>query len=50
MAKRKWSGTAKRSVKRYNAYRRSFEKRTDKMISQGLTPYDAIPISYREYK
>lgn len=50
MAKRKWSGTAKRSVKRYNAYRRSFEKRTDKMISQGLTPYDAIPLSYREYK
>ena len=50
MAKRKWSGTAKRSVKRYNAYRRSFSKRTDKMISQGLTPYDAIPLSYREYK
>lgn len=50
MAKRKWSGTAKRSVKRYNAYRKSFRKRTDKMISQGLTPYDAIPLTYREYK
>ena len=50
MARRKWSGRAKRSVKRYNAYRRSFQRRTDKMISQGLTPYDAIPLSYREYK
>lgn len=50
MARRKWSGKAKRSVKRYNAYRKSFQKRTDKMISQGLTPYDAIPLTYREYK
>ena len=47
---KKWSITAKRFVKRYNAYRRSFSKRTDKMISQGFTPYDAIPLSYREYK
>lgn len=50
MAKRRWSGRAKRAVKRYNAYRRSFEKRTNKMIEQGLTPYDAIPLTYREYK
>lgn len=50
MARRKWSGQAKRTIRRYNAYRRSFQKRTDKMISQGLTPYDAIPLSYREYK
>lgn len=50
MAKRKWSGAAKRAVKRYNAYRRSFAKRVDKMISQGLTPYDGIPLTYREYK
>lgn len=50
MAKRRWSGQAKRAVKRYNAYRRSFEKRTNKMIEQGLTPYDAIPLTYREYK
>ena len=51
MAKKgKWSGTARRSVKRYNAYRRSFDKRVEKMLDQGLTPYDAIPLSYREYK
>ncbi len=50
MAKRRWSGRAKRAVKRYNAYRRSFEKRTNRMIEQGLTPYDAIPLTYREYK
>ena len=49
MAKRRWSGRAKRAVKRYNAYRRSFEKRTSKMIDQGLTPYDAIPLTYREF-
>lgn len=49
MAKRRWSGRAKRAVKRYNAYRRSFEKRTNKMIEQGLTPYDAIPLTYREF-
>ena len=48
--KGKWTGAAKRSVKRYNAYRRAFQKRTDKMIGRGLTPYDAIPLSYREYK
>ena len=50
MARRRWSGQAKRTVRRYNAYRRSFLKRTDKMLSQGLTPYDAIPLTYREYK
>ncbi len=51
MAKRrKWSGTAKRFVRRYNAYRKSFNARVDKMISQGLTPYDAIPLNYRQYK
>lgn len=50
MAKKRWSGAAKRSVKRYNAYRRSFERRTNKMLDQGLTPYDAIPLTYREYK
>lgn len=51
MAKRgKWSGQAKRFVKRYNAYRRNFNKRVNKMIDSGLTPYDAIPLPYREYK
>ena len=51
MAKKgKWSGQAKRFVKRYNSYRRNFEKRVDKMLDAGLTPYDAIPLSYREYK
>lgn len=50
MAKRRWSGAAKRSVRRYNAYRRSFDKRVNKMLEQGLTPYDGIPLSYREYK
>ena len=51
MAKRrKWSGIAKRSVRRYNAYRKSFDTRVNKMLEQGLTPYDAIPLTYREYK
>lgn len=50
MARRRWSGAAKRTVRRYNSYRRSFDKRTSRMIEQGLTPYDAIPLSYREYK
>ena len=50
MARRKWSGQAKRSVRRYNSYLKSFEKRTSKMIEQGLTPYDGIALSYREYK
>lgn len=50
MTRRKWSGAARRSVRRYNSYLRNFTKRTDKMISRGLTPYDAIPLSYREYK
>lgn len=50
MAKRRWSGAAKRAVKRYNAYRRSFDKRVNKMIESGLSPYDGIPLSYREYK
>ncbi|MBO7713204.1 MAG: hypothetical protein J6S85_06510 [Methanobrevibacter sp.] len=48
--KRRWSGVAKRSVRRYNAYRKSFSKRVDKMLEQGLTPYDGIPLTYREYK
>ena len=50
MAKRRWSGAAKRAVKRYNAYRRSFDNRVNKMIESGLAPYDGIPLSYREYK
>lgn len=50
MAKRRWSGRAKRFVKRYNSYKRSFEARVNKMIEQGLTPYDAIPLTYREFK
>ena len=51
MAKRrKWSCIAKRSVRRYNAYRKSFDTRVNKMLEQGLTPYDAIPLTYREYK
>lgn len=48
--KRKWSGASKRSVRRYRAYRRELEARADKMIEKGLTPFDAIPLSYREYK
>ena len=36
MAKKgKWSGQAKRFVKRYNSYRRNFNKRVNKMIDQG---------------
>ena len=51
MAKKgKWTGKAKRSVKRYNAYKRAFNSRVDRMLEQGLTPYDAIPLTYREYK
>lgn len=50
MAKKKWSGTAKRAVKRYNAYRRSFQQRVSKMEAQGLTPYDQIPLTYKEYR
>lgn len=51
MAKKgKWSGIAKRTVRRYRAYRRNFDKRVNMMIDNGITPYDAIPLSYREYK
>lgn len=50
MAKRRWSGAAKRSVKRYNDYRRSFKARVAKLEKQGLTPYEETPLTYREYK
>lgn len=50
MARRRWGGAAKRSVKKYNAYKRAFIARTNKMLDQGLTPYDAIPMKYREWK
>ena len=51
MAKKgKWSGAAKRFVKRYNSYKKDFYKRTNKMIENGLTPYDGVALTYREYK
>ena len=50
MARRRWSGRAKRDVRRYNSYKSSFQKRVDRMIEEGLTPYDAIPLTYREFK
>ena len=43
--KRRWSAEAKR----YNSYKRAFERRVSDMIESGLTPYDAIPLTKREY-
>lgn len=50
MAKRRWSGKAKRNVKRYNSYLKAFKVRTNKMLKAGLTPYEDTPLTYREYK
>ena len=50
MAKRKWSGAAKRSVKRYNSYRKAFKARVARLRAQDLEPYESDPLSYREYK
>ena len=50
MAKKRWSGAAKRFVKRYNSYRRAFKARVQKLRDQDLEPYESTPLSYREYK
>ena len=48
--KRKWSGAAKRSVRRYNSYVKSFETRVKKMRDQGLSPYEDKHLTYRDWK
>ena len=48
--RRKWSGAAKRSVKRYNSYVKEFKRRSQALLNQGLTPYEDKPLSYRDYK
>lgn len=48
--KRKWSGAAKRSVKRYNSYVKQFNQRVKKLRSQGIEPYEDKALSYRDYK
>ena len=58
MARRRWSGQAKRFVKRYNAYLRAHKARVKALEKRGLEPYynestgenGAIPLTYREYK
>ena len=58
MARRRWSGQAKRFVKRYNAYLRAHNARVKSLEKRGLEPYynestgenGAIPLTYREYK
>ena len=57
MAKRRWSGKAKLSVKRYNAYKKAHQARILALWKKGLEPYynpqtgedGAIPLTYREY-
>lgn len=57
MAKRRWSGRAKLSVKRYNAYKRAHTARVKALRAKGLEPYynsttgedGSIPLTYREY-
>lgn len=57
MAKRRWSGRAKLSVKRYNAYKKAHKARVDALIKKGLSPYynastgedGSIPLTYREF-
>ena len=57
MAKRRWSGKAKLSVKRYNAYKKAHKARVDALIKKGLSPYynastgedGSIPLTYREF-
>ena len=48
--KRRWSGAAKRSVKRYNSYVKEFRRRSRLMEERGLRPYEDKPLSYRDYK
>ena len=58
MAKRRWSGKARLSVKRYNAYRRAHTARINALRAKGIEPYynaktgedGSIPLTYREYK
>ena len=45
----KWSGAAKRNIKRYNSYKKNLEKRVNKMLEEGLTPVSALPLSYRDF-
>ena len=42
MAKRKWSGQAKRYVKKYNAYVKSLEERKRLMYLRGYEPYSKV--------
>ena len=58
MAKRRrWSGKAKLSVKRYNAYKRAHEARVEALRKKGIEPYfnattgedGSVPLTYREY-
>lgn len=41
---------AARWGRRYKQYLDKFYKRSDKMISEGLTPYDGIPLKFKNYK
>lgn len=57
MAKRRWSGKAKLSVKRYNAYKKAHKARINALRKKGFEPYynpktgedGSIPLTYREY-
>lgn len=57
MAKRRWSGKAKLSVKRYNAYKKAHKARVKALRQKGLEPYynastgedGSIPLTYREF-
>ena len=48
--KRRWSGAAKRSVRRFNSYVKSFNARVEKMREQGLTPYESKHLTYSDWK
>lgn len=57
MAKRRWSGRAKLSVKRYNAYKRALKNRVETLRKKGIEPYynaktgedGSVPLTYRQY-
>ena len=57
MARRRWSGAAKRNVKRYKAYVKSLKARVKEMRKRGLEPYydpltktsGETPLSYRDF-
>ena len=57
MARRRWSGRAKLSVKRYNAYKKAHKARVLALRKKGLEPYynastgedGSIPLTYREF-